>query len=72
MKTVTLKIDDSINDNFIWLLKHFSDSELRILEQADYVSDDEYLRSMDGMVDSIKNAREESIELGVSLDKLDW
>jgi len=41
-------------------------------ENIEYVSDDEYLRSIDGMVQSIQQARVESIENGVILDKLDW
>lgn len=71
MKTVTLKIDDSIDEKFFWLLNHFSD-EIKILEESEYVSDDDYLRSIDGMVDSISEARNEAIEKGVSLEKLDW
>lgn len=72
MKTLTLKIDDSVSDKFLWLLEHFSSSEIKILEQADYVSDDEYLRSVDGMVQSIHEARNESLERGVTLDELEW
>lgn len=72
MKTVTLKIDDSINEKFLWLLDHFSANEVKILEQSEYVSDDEYLRTIEGMVQSIKDARSESIENGISLDKLAW
>lgn len=72
MKTVTLKINDSISDNFFWLINHFSDDEVRILDQSEYVTDDDYLRSIPGMVASIKKAREEPIENGVTLDKLDW
>jgi hypothetical protein len=44
----------------------------KILEQSEYVSDDEYLRSIDGMVQSIQQARAEPTENGVTLDKLDW
>ena len=72
MKTVTLRIDDSVNEKFIWLLEHFSSSEVKILEQSDYLSDDEYLRSIEGMTKSIKEARQEKSEYGVSLDKLEW
>lgn len=72
MQTVTLKIEDNISDKFLWLLNHFSQNEVKILEQSDYISDDEYLRSIDGMVESIKEARKEPIENGVTLDKLDW
>lgn len=72
MKTITLKIDDRINEQFMTLLKDFSDSELRILEQSEYISDDNYLRSIEGMVESIKEARKEPIENGVILYELDW
>ena len=72
IKTITIKIDDGINEQFINLLKHFSEDELRILEESEYVCDDEYLRSIEGMVESIKEARKESIENGVTLDELDW
>lgn len=72
MKTITLKIDDSVDDKFQWLLEHFKKSEIAILEQDVYISDDEYLRSIKGMVDSITSARNEPIENGVSLEKLDW
>jgi hypothetical protein len=54
------------------LLKHFSKNEIKILEQSKYLNDDEYLRSIKGMVNSIQKARVESIENGVTLDKLEW
>jgi hypothetical protein len=69
---VTLAIEDNINDKFLWLLNHFSKNEVKILEQTEYTSDDEYLRSIDGMVQSIQEARNEPIENGITLDKLDW
>lgn len=72
MQTVTLKIDDDISDKFLWLLNHFSQDEVKILEQTNYVSDDEYLRSIDGMVKSIDEARNEPIKNGVILENLDW
>lgn len=72
MQTITLKIDDSINENFFWLLNRFSKNEIKILEQSEYMSDDDYLRKIDGMVQSIKEARNEQIESGVTLDKLEW
>jgi hypothetical protein len=28
MKTVTLRIDDSVNEKFSWLLEHFSQIEI--------------------------------------------
>ncbi|RKZ50952.1 MAG: hypothetical protein DRR16_12460 [Candidatus Parabeggiatoa sp. nov. 3] len=72
MQTITLKIDDSINEKFCWLLNHFSKNEIKILEQYEYISDDDYLRKIDGMVQSIKEARNEPIKNGVTLDKLEW
>ncbi|MDM8557596.1 hypothetical protein [Candidatus Parabeggiatoa sp. HSG14] len=72
MQTITLKIDDSINEKFFWLLSHFSKNEIKILEQSEYISDDDYLRKIDGMVQSIKEAKNEPIEKGVTLDKLEW
>ena len=72
MRTITLQIDDSINEKFLWLLEHFSRDEIKILEQSDYVSDDEYLRGIEGMIQTIQAARNESIEQSLSLDELDW
>ncbi len=57
MKTVTLKIDDSIDEKFLWLLDHFSSNEIKIPEQSEYINDDDYLRSIDGMVQSISKIR---------------
>jgi len=72
MRTITLQVDDSVSDKFLWLLDRFSKDEIKILDQSDYVSDDEYLRGIEGIVQSIKAGRAESIEQGVTLDKLDW
>ena len=72
MRTITLQIDDSINEKFLWLLDRFSRDEIKILDQCDYVSDDEYLRGIEGMIQTIQAARNESIEQSLSLDELDW
>ena len=72
MRTITLQIDDRIFKKFLWLLSHFSRDEVRILDQSEYISDDEYLRSLPGMVDSIQKARREPVEQGKSLGDLDW
>ena len=72
MRTITLQIDDSINEKFLWLLDRFSRDEIKILEQSDYVSDYEYLRGIEGMIQTIQAARDESIEQSLSLDELDW
>ena len=72
MKTLTLAIDEQVKDQFLWLLGHFSRDEIRILEQSDHMSDDEYLRSITGMVDSIQDARQEPLSKGIDLDHLEW
>jgi hypothetical protein len=72
MQTVTLKIEDSVSDKFLWLLNHFSQNEVEILEKTIYKSDDEYLRSIKGMEKSIIEASNEPIEKYVTADKLDW
>ncbi|NER00628.1 MAG: hypothetical protein F6K30_28695 [Cyanothece sp. SIO2G6] len=71
MRTITLQIDDSINDKFLWLLEHFSSDEIKIIDQSEYISDDEYLRSIPGMVESIQAARLEPIERGKTLEELE-
>jgi hypothetical protein len=72
MQTVTLQVEDGTYDKFFWLLNHFSKNEVKILDQSKYISDDEYLRNINGMVESIQEARNEPIENGVTLDKLEW
>jgi len=72
MQTVTLKIEDSVQEKFLWLLEHFSKSEIEILDKTTYRSDDEYLRSIKGMEESILKASSEPIENYVTADKLDW
>jgi len=72
MQTVTLKIEDSVKDKFLWLLSHFSKNEVEIIDKTTYQSDDEYLKSIEGMQESIIQASNESIENYVTADKLDW
>lgn len=72
MQTVTLKLEDSISDKFLWLLNHFSQNEIEILDKTTYQSDNEYLQSIKGMEQSIINASNEPIENYVTADKLDW
>jgi hypothetical protein len=72
MKKITLKVEDNVNEKFIWLLKHFSPGEISIVEIDEYLSDDDYLRSQEGMVESIKEARSEPLDNGVTLQDLDW
>jgi len=72
MQTITLKLEDSVSDKFLWLLSHFDKKEVSIIDRDEYISDDEYLRSIDGMVESILEAKNEPIEKGVTLDNLEW
>ena len=72
MKTLTLRVNDSVSDKFARLLEHFSTDEIKILEQDEYVDDDTYLRTIDGMVQSILDARNEPTENAVTLDNLEW
>ena len=72
MKTITLKIEDNISDKFLWLLNHFSQNEIEILDKTIYQCDDDYLRSIKGMEQSIIQASNEPIENYVTSDKLDW
>jgi hypothetical protein len=62
----------SVNEKFLWLLDRFSRDEIKILDQSDYVSDDEYLRGIEGIIQTIQAARNESIEQSLSLEELDW
>ena len=62
MQTITLKVNDSINKKFLNLLQNFLKEEISVLECYEYISDDDYLRKTKGMVQSIHEARNESIE----------
>jgi hypothetical protein len=72
MQTITLKLEDSISDKVLWLLKHFDKNELEILDTSYYESDDEYLKSIKGMQESIIKASNEPIENYVTRDELEW
>ncbi len=72
MQTVTLQLEDKIYKKFFLLLNNFSKNEVKILDQSKYISDDEYLRSINGMEESIIKAANEPIENYVTADKLEW
>ncbi|WP_324172854.1 hypothetical protein [Sulfurimonas sp.] len=72
MQTITLKIEDNISEKFLWLLKHFSKKEVTILDQTEFKNDDEYLKSIEGMEQSIIDASNEPNKNFVTIDKLDW
>ncbi|WP_187646859.1 hypothetical protein [Nitrosophilus labii] len=68
---VTLKIDDSIKDKFLWLLKHFSKKEIIVLEKYE-MSDDEYIKSIPELEESIIKESKKPDNEFVTLDKLEW
>lgn len=72
MKTLTLHVSDEISDQFLWLLKHFSPDEIAIVDIQAHFSDDDYLRSINGMTESLHKAKAEPNDKGVSLQELDW
>lgn len=72
MHTITLKLSDEVIDKFKWLLKHFSKNEVEIIDSTEYSSDDEYLRSIKGMHNSLLEAKEEPQEYGKSEKDLEW
>jgi len=72
MQTITLKVEDNISEKFLWLLKHFTKKEVTILEQTEFKNDDEYLKSIKGMEQSILDAANEPNDNFVTIDKLDW
>jgi hypothetical protein len=72
MQTVTLKLEDSVSEKIFWLLKHFDKKEVEILEHTTYQSDDEYLKSIKGMKESIIKASKEPIENYATRDELEW
>ena len=72
MQTVTLKVEDNIYEKFTWLLNHFARNEVEVIDETKYLSDDDYLRSIKGMEQSIIQASNEPIENYVTSDKLDW
>lgn len=72
MQTVTLKVEDNIYEKFTWLLNHFERNEVEVIDETKYISDDDYLRSIKGMEQSIIQASNEPIENYVTSDKLDW
>ena len=72
MQTITLKLEDNVSDKILWLLKHFDKDEVEILEQTSYKSDDEYLKSIKGMQESIIKASKEPLDNYVTRDELEW
>ena len=72
MKIITLKVEDSIDEKFLWLLNHFSKNEIEILDRTTYQTDDEYLKSIKGMEESIVEDSKSAMKDYVTEDKLDW
>jgi len=42
------------------------------LKQSEYINDNDYLNSVAGMVQSIKEAKSKPTDKGIKLDRLDW
>lgn len=57
MKTITLQIDDSVNDKFMWLVNQFASSGIRIVDKPEYISDDKYLKSLSDTMEITPNNR---------------
>jgi hypothetical protein len=72
MQTITIKLDDSISDKVLWLLKQLNKDKVEIVDISSYESDDEYLKSIKGMKESIIKASNEPIENYVTRDELEW
>jgi hypothetical protein len=72
MQTLTLQVDDAVTEKFMWLLNHFSPDEVAILDSDTLVTDEAYLRGVNGMVESLHQARSEPKQQGVMLSQLDW
>ena len=49
-----------------------AENKKTVLEQSDFLSDDEYLRAIPEMVDSIHKSKKESTESAVTEKKLEW
>ncbi len=72
MQTVTLKIEDNIYEKFKWLLTHFSEKEVKVLDENKYLNDYDYLKSIKGMEESLIQASKEPIDTFVSENELEW
>ena len=72
MQTITLKVEDNISEKFLWLLNHFTKKEVTILDQTEFKNEDDYLKSIEGMEQSILDASNEPNKNFVTIDKLDW
>ena len=72
MRMVTLKIEDNISDKFLWLLNHFNKNEIEVIENSSYKNDDEYLKSIKGMEESIIKASKEPTQNYVTRENLEW
>ena len=70
MATVVVGVENNGIEQFLEFLKSFKNSKITILNIEK--SDDEYLKSIPGMEESIIEASKEPIENYVTLDKLDW
>ena len=64
MKTVTLQIDDEVDEKFFWLLKHFSQDEVKIIEQSDTAK--EAGQSEDQSKDTYRAEGKQQVEMPIT------
>lgn len=60
MQTITLKIDESVADKFMWFLSHFKKDEIEVVD-GEFLKTKAYLRQQLDLIDSGK-AKMVSIE----------
>ncbi len=74
MKTITLKVEDSIVDKLLILLQQFKSKEVEILDLTTHKSDNEFIKTRDYFhkcLDDIENNRVELVDLYDGIDELD-
>ncbi|CAA6810932.1 MAG: Unknown protein [uncultured Campylobacterales bacterium] len=61
MKTITIKIEDTIYDKFKWLLSHFTKDEAYIVEDFDYISKED-IHKLEKISNEYKNGNRNDFE----------
>jgi predicted DNA-binding protein YlxM (UPF0122 family) len=60
MQTITLKIDDSVMEKFVWLLNHFDKKEVEIVEKKK--TKNEIIDGLKEAVEDVKKGKIEQVE----------
>ncbi|RLA07046.1 MAG: hypothetical protein DRQ51_07345 [Gammaproteobacteria bacterium] len=71
MQAITLKIEDNTYPKIIEFLNKFKKQQVQIIDKTDFQSDDEYIKSIQGMEQSIIDASNEPRKNYVTRDELD-